>query len=166
MLFVKYFLWFFICKKSKNTNFGQGNQRNSRVLILDLAGNNSNTTLDHSEFSLSAHIFLTINVLSLDLKNIPWSFDEVLWSVNFLWPLLLNSLCIDCKSILWAWRGSWSLFNSFWEYSLRTYGKFFEKLTFLAPWYAHVRVRTYRGDVRNVSFSENVAYLVNEWSLS
>ena len=40
---------------------------------------------------------------------------------------------------------------------LSTYAKFCEKLTFLTPWYAHVRVRTcaYLG-VRNVSFSKNL----------
>ena len=41
---------------------------------------------------------------------------------------------------------------------LTTYAKFFEKLTFLTPWYALVRV--YQG-VRNVSFSENFACVRN-----
>ena len=50
--------------------------------------------------------------------------------------------------------------------------KFPESITFLTPWYAHVStyVRTrglicvYEG-VRNVSFSENFAYVLNELSL-
>ena len=45
-----------------------------------------------------------------------------------------------------------------------TYTKFSEKLTFLTPWYAHIRVRI--REVRNVSFSENFAYVLNAWSLS
>ena len=45
---------------------------------------------------------------------------------------------------------------------LSTYATFSEKLTFLTPWYAHVRA--YQG-VRNVSFSENIAYVRNGWSL-
>ena len=27
------------------------------------------------------------------------------------------------------------------DYSFNTYAKFFEELTFLTPWYAHIRVR-------------------------
>ena len=36
------------------------------------------------------------------------------------------------------------------------YAKYSEKLTFLTPWHAHVRVR--------VSFSGNFAYVLSEWS--
>ena len=36
--------------------------------------------------------------------------------------------------------------------------KFSQKLTFLKPWYAYQ-------EVRNVSFSENFAYVINEWFL-
>ena len=43
-----------------------------------------------------------------------------------------------------------------------TYAKFSEKPTFLTPWYVHVHTCVYQG-VRNVSFSENVAYVLNEW---
>ena len=39
----------------------------------------------------------------------------------------------------------------------------FEKLTFLTPWYAHIRV-PFQG-VRNVSFSKNFAYVLNGWPL-
>ena len=35
---------------------------------------------------------------------------------------------------------SW-VFYYWWGHPLSTYAKFFEKLTFLTPWYAHVRVR-------------------------
>ena len=41
------------------------------------------------------------------------------------------------------------------------YAKFSEKLTYLKPWYAHVHI----SGVGNVSFSDNFAYLPNEWSL-
>ena len=43
--------------------------------------------------------------------------------------------------------------------------KFSEKLTFLTPWYAHVHTCAYQG-VRNVSFSENFAYVLNGWPQS
>ena len=46
------------------------------------------------------------------------------------------------------------LFHFFWDYSISTYTKFFEKRTTCA----------YQG-VRNVSFSENFAYVLNEWPL-
>ena len=46
------------------------------------------------------------------------------------------------------------------DHPFSTYAKFFEKLTFLTPWYTHVRAR-----IRNVSFLENFAYILNEWSL-
>ena len=46
------------------------------------------------------------------------------------------------------------------DHPFSTYAKFFEKLTFLTPWYTHVRAR-----IRNVSFLENFAYTLNEWSL-
>ena len=47
------------------------------------------------------------------------------------------------------------------DYSFSRYAKLSEKLTFFNPWYA----QGVRG-VRNVSFSENFAYVLNEWSLS
>ena len=51
------------------------------------------------------------------------------------------------------------------NHSFSTYAKFSEKkLTFITPWYAHVRVRS-RG-IRNVSFPETFAYLLNERSLN
>ena len=48
------------------------------------------------------------------------------------------------------------------DYSFSTYAKFSEKRIFLTPWYVHTFV--YQG-VRNVSFSENFLYVLNEWSL-
>ena len=47
---------------------------------------------------------------------------------------------------------------------LSMYAKFSKKLPFLTPWYAHVRVRIW--GVRNVSFSENFAYVLNGWPLT
>ena len=47
-----------------------------------------------------------------------------------------------------------------WDYSFSTYAKFSEKPIFLTPWCAYIR--TNQG-VRNLSFSENFAYLLNEW---
>ena len=41
--------------------------------------------------------------------------------------------------------------------SFNTYAKFSEKLIFVTPWFAH-------GRVRNNSFLENFAHVVNEWS--
>ena len=43
------------------------------------------------------------------------------------------------------------------------YAKFSKKLIFLTPWYAHVRTCVYQGE-RNVCFSENLAYILNELS--
>ena len=78
------------------------------------------------------------------------------------WLLLIDSLLLSIVIII-------------------TFTKFSEKLTFLTPWYAHHMVRhthrrivwvclailwcAYQG-VRNVSFSENFANVLNEWSLS
>ena len=45
------------------------------------------------------------------------------------------------------------------DHSFSTYAKFSEKQIFFTQWYAHVRVR----GVKNVSFSENFAYVLNEW---
>ena len=47
-------------------------------------------------------------------------------------------------------------------HSFSTYGIFSEKLTFLTTWYVHTCA--YRG-VKNLSFSEKSAYVVNGWSL-
>ena len=47
-----------------------------------------------------------------------------------------------------------------WDHSFSTYAKFSEKQTFFTQWYAHVRVQ----GVKNVSSSENFAYVLNEWS--
>ena len=46
---------------------------------------------------------------------------------------------------------------------LSTYAKFSEKLTFLTPWYAHIRVRI-RG-LEMLVVSENFAYVLNGWPL-
>ena len=44
-------------------------------------------------------------------------------------------------------------FKSCWDHSFSTYTKFYEKLTVLTSWYG----------VRNISFSENFVYVLNEW---
>ena len=49
-----------------------------------------------------------------------------------------------------------------WGHSYSTYASFSVKLTFLTPWYAHVRTCAYQG-VRNVIFSETFVYLLNNW---
>ena len=48
-------------------------------------------------------------------------------------------------------------------YSLSTYAIFSQKLTFLTSYVSRVRTCAYQG-VRSVSFSENFAYVINEWS--
>ena len=55
-------------------------------------------------------------------------------------------------------------FKSFFprDHSFSAFAKFPKKLTYLTPWYAHVRLRI-RG-VRNVSFSESFANILNRWS--
>ena len=47
------------------------------------------------------------------------------------------------------------------DHSFSTYTKFLEKLTFFTPWYS--MYVSFSGG-KNVTFSENVAYLLNEWS--
>ena len=49
-------------------------------------------------------------------------------------------------------------------HSLSKHVKFSEKLTFLTPWFAYKRVK-YQ-ELRNVSFLENIAHELNEWSLA
>ena len=44
--------------------------------------------------------------------------------------------------------------------SFSMYAKFSEKQTFRSPWYTHVRTCVYQG-VRNISFLENLAYILN-----
>ena len=52
-----------------------------------------------------------------------------------------------------------------WGYPLSTYAKLSEKLSFLTPWYAHVRNVSFEM-LRNVSFSQNFAYVLNGWPIS
>ena len=47
---------------------------------------------------------------------------------------------------------------------MSAYAKLSEKLTFPIPWYAHIRTCAYQR-VRNISFSENFAHVLNRWSL-
>ena len=57
------------------------------------------------------------------------------------------------------------VFTSLWGHSFNTYAKFFEKLTFLTPpSLMHRQTCAYQG-LRNVSFPESFAYVLNEWSL-
>ena len=51
-----------------------------------------------------------------------------------------------------------------WNYLFGMYATFFEQLTFLTPWYAHDR--SCITGVKNVSFAEDFAYILNSWSLS
>ena len=55
----------------------------------------------------------------------------------------------------WSFQ-HWSIFYR--SHSFSTEAKFSEQLTFLGSWYEHI----HQG-VRNVSFSENFAYELNEW---
>ena len=50
------------------------------------------------------------------------------------------------------------------DHPFSTYAKFLEYLTFLCPWYAHVRVHI-RGREMLV-FRKNFAYVLNGWSLN
>ena len=94
--------------------------------------------------------------------------------------VLFNSLFCRCKNLKWKlvtwlvhmdryyitikikkhWRRSRK--HVTWNHSFSTYAQFSEKLTFLTL----IRTRTcaYQG-VRNVSFSENFAYLLNDLHL-
>ena len=49
-------------------------------------------------------------------------------------------------------------------HSLSEHAKSSEKLTFLTPWFVYKRVK-YQ-ELRNVSFLENIAHELNEWSLA
>ena len=49
------------------------------------------------------------------------------------------------------------------DHSFSTFANVLKKLSFVTPWYA--RVCAYQG-VRNVSFSENFAYILNDWSFN
>ena len=80
-----------------------------------------------------------------------------------------------CVSVYLHWKENArkyhsAFFKNFSSYTkgghsfLSTYAIFSEKLTFLITWYAHVRTWAYQG-VRNVSFSNNFAYVLNEWPL-
>ena len=52
-----------------------------------------------------------------------------------------------------------------WDHSFSTFAKFSEKLIVLTPWYIRTRTCAYQR-VRNISFSENFAYVLNEWPLA
>ena len=93
------------------------------------------------------------------------------------WPNILEKSCgVNTARFL---RYVWLFYNIMHErvktyimktslilrgHPLSTYIKFSEKLTFLTPWYAHVRC-AYQ-EVKSVSFSENFAYVLNGWPLS
>ena len=87
-------------------------------------------------------------LLILDLN-----FDVLLRNSRHLWTILLNASRFPSIYLVW-------------DHSFSTSAKSSEKLTFLSPWYAHIRTHTcaYQG-IRNASFSENFAEALNEWSL-
>ena len=74
-----------------------------------------------------------------------------------------------CSSVLWfkhelkksSWETNFTL--NICNHLFISYAKLSEKLTFLTTWYTYVRVRAYQG-VRNVSFAENFAHVLHEWS--
>ena len=76
--------------------------------------------------------------------------------------LLIPENTVKRKSVLWCMLRSDTskvLWTPLKDYSFSTYAKYSEKLIFLTPSYC-----AYQG-VRNVSFSENFAHVLNEWSL-
>ena len=115
-------------------------------------------------------------------------FFQILWhpppNASFIWPSLpccvsvlyfllevlffLIFLSIIQKKEKWSWLVNGLKFVLFLlflvrDYSFSTYSKFSEKTNFS---YLLIRTRicAYQG-VRNVRFSENFAYVLNEWSL-
>ena len=84
-----------------------------------------------------------------DKKTDIWKFYYCHYSKHTILP----------NNNLWTLKNKWFL----WNHSFSTYIKFSEKLAFISPWYVNARVRI-RG-ARNVSFSENFAFVLNEWFL-
>ena len=72
--------------------------------------------------------------------------------------VVLHSLSMISKNLNSSRMGKWLT-----AHLLSTYAKFSEKLTFLTPLIS-THTCAYRG-VRNVSFSENFAYVLNGWPL-
>ena len=80
------------------------------------------------------------------------------------------------ETIFTARKTESGFFPAIWDHSCSIYATIFEKLTFLTPdthtyaYHAHIRIThthtcAHQG-VTNISFSENFAYLLNEWPLS
>ena len=99
-------------------------------------------------------------------------FKHLRWS--FLWKKArcCKKLHLRCFNGFWVCLCMWYatadwniLYDGDWGIiHLSTCINLSEKLTFLTPWYAHVRTSAYQG-ARNVSFSENFAYILNGWLL-
>ena len=83
-------------------------------------------------------------------------FNECCRSVSSSWELL--ELRLNVQNDKYKRQSKMTVMCSLRYHSFSTCAKFSEKLTFLTPWYVPVR--------RNVSFSKNFAYVLNEWPLS
>ena len=71
----------------------------------------------------------------------------------------LSAAIFAKSSLTEAWQGLNTPPHGTWDHSFSAFAKFSEKLIFLTPSYAYVRVRI-RG--RNVSFPENFTNVLNE----
>ena len=101
----------------------------------------------------------------------PW------YGLFMMWSLFLSSHRRFCNayehhlrllkyfpSVYVSFERPWfSYYSSIRDHSFSKYAKFSQKVTFLTPWYASVRVQIM--GVRNVSFWENFAHAINEWLL-
>ena len=87
------------------------------------------------------------------------------YPVNFLFPFLRLELVFFLLFVLlFAFRFNPFLLTRFWDHLFSTCKKSSEKLI-LNPWHTYIRRCADQG-VRNVSFSEHLAYAIDEWSLS
>ena len=118
-------------------------------------------------FKLKQRLILTIfnNFIYL-YKNNSYGCSSKLLPVNSKYynrEVNLSIFTLKSSHYLHHWKATFPLLPP-WSHErahpLSTYAKFSEKLRFLTPWYAHVRVHQ---GVRNVSFPESFAYVLNGW---
>ena len=123
-----------------------------RQLILALCETSSGKFWNQVEFWKRSYVHQNSGVTGPKPRQVHF---KDFWSHTLEWWERINMINIihflQCL-LIWVWN-----INETWVYPFSTYAKFSEKLTFLTPWCA------YQG-VRNVSFSENFAYVLNGWS--
>ena len=93
-------------------------------------------------FTADDKLLLKLMSTSMPEKKLPLTDIKIILSFMFVFKIVIMLLCsLLMLELFWLQWEAWLNFEYVGGHPWSMYAKFDEKLTFLTPWYAHVRVR-------------------------